>query len=48
MAEEVFFRRFLQRTLQNLLPKQQILAVIIASLIFGITYFQGRLIYIYI
>ncbi|UZW39084.1 CPBP family glutamic-type intramembrane protease [Rickettsia conorii] len=45
MAEEVFFRRFLQRTLQNLLPKQQILAVIIASLIFGITYFQGRLIY---
>ncbi|MFP3120439.1 CPBP family intramembrane metalloprotease [Rickettsia sp. R2] len=35
MAEEVFFRGFLQRTLQNLLPKQQILAVIIASLILG-------------
>jgi len=46
IAEEVFFRGFLQRTLQNLLPKQQILAVIIASLIFGIAHFQGGLIYI--
>ena len=36
MAEKVFFRGFLQKTLQNLLPKQQILAVIIASLIFGV------------
>ncbi len=35
---------FLKRTLHNLLPEQQILAVIIASLIFGITYFQGKII----
>ncbi|WP_410526319.1 type II CAAX prenyl endopeptidase Rce1 family protein [Rickettsia montanensis] len=34
--------KFLQRTLQNLLPKQQILAVIIASLIFGIAHFSRR------
>ncbi|WP_041816756.1 CPBP family glutamic-type intramembrane protease [Rickettsia akari] len=34
IAEEVFFQEFLQRTLQNLLRKPQILAVIIASLIF--------------
>jgi|GEM_PF-862976 len=45
-SEEVFFRGFLQKTLQNLLPKQQILAVIIASLIFGATHFQGGLTYI--
>ncbi|WP_231288744.1 CPBP family glutamic-type intramembrane protease [Rickettsia rhipicephali] len=32
MAEEVFFRGFLQRTLQNLLPKQQILTVIYYSI----------------
>ncbi|WP_032139546.1 CPBP family glutamic-type intramembrane protease [Rickettsia tamurae] len=36
MAKEVFFRGFLQRILQNLLPKQQILAFIVASLIFGV------------
>ncbi|MGX6960583.1 MAG: lysostaphin resistance A-like protein [Rickettsia endosymbiont of Pentastiridius leporinus] len=45
-SEEVFFRGFLQRTLQNLLPKQQILAVIIISLIFGLTHFQGGIVYI--
>ncbi|KIJ89145.1 CPBP family intramembrane glutamic endopeptidase [Rickettsia asembonensis] len=46
IAEETFFRGFLQRTLQNLLPNRQILAVIIASLIFGVAHFQGGLIYI--
>lgn len=46
MAEEVFFRGFLQRTLQNFLKNQQIIAVIIASLIFGVAHFQGGLIYI--
>ncbi|WP_342269491.1 CPBP family intramembrane glutamic endopeptidase [Rickettsia endosymbiont of Orchestes rusci] len=46
MSEEVFFRGFLQRTLQNLLKKQQILAIIIASLIFGVAHFQGGIIYI--
>lgn len=46
MAEEVFFRGFLQRTLQNLLSNRQILAIIIASLIFGVAHFQGELIYI--
>ncbi|WP_331370598.1 CPBP family intramembrane glutamic endopeptidase [Rickettsia hoogstraalii] len=39
-------RFFLQRTLQNLLPKRQILAVIIASLIFEVAHFQGGIIYI--
>lgn len=46
IAEEVFFRGFLQRTLQNFLKNQQIIAVIIASLIFGVAHFQGGLIYI--
>ncbi|HJD60197.1 MAG TPA: CPBP family intramembrane metalloprotease [Rickettsia endosymbiont of Omalisus fontisbellaquei] len=46
MAEEVFFRGFLQRTLQNLLPKQQILAVIMGSIIHGLAHFRGGLIYI--
>lgn len=46
MAEEVFFRGFLQRTLQNLLQKHQILAVIVTSLIFGSAHFHGGLIYV--
>ncbi|XVN41184.1 MAG: CPBP family intramembrane glutamic endopeptidase [Rickettsia endosymbiont of Argas persicus] len=45
-SKEVFFRGFIQRTLKNLLPKQQILALVIASLIFGATHFQGGLTYI--
>lgn len=45
-SEEVFFRGFIQRTLQNLLPKQQILALLIASLIFGVAHFQGGLTYV--
>ncbi|WP_256621229.1 CPBP family intramembrane glutamic endopeptidase [Rickettsia sp. TH2014] len=45
IAEETFCRGFLQRILQNLLPNQQILAVIIASLMFGVAHFQGGLIY---
>lgn len=45
-SEEVFFRGFLQRTLQNLLPKQQMLALVIASLIFGTAHFQGGLTYV--
>ncbi|WP_341789577.1 CPBP family intramembrane glutamic endopeptidase [Rickettsia endosymbiont of Polydrusus tereticollis] len=46
MREEIIFRGFLQRTLQNLLKKQQILAIIITTLIFGFAHFQGGLIYI--
>ncbi|MCC8377708.1 MAG: CPBP family intramembrane metalloprotease [Rickettsia endosymbiont of Graphium doson] len=45
-SEEVFFRGFIQRTLQNLLPKQQMLALVIASLIFGVAHFQGGLTYV--
>ena len=45
-SEEVFFRGLIQRTIQNLLPKQQILAFAIASLIFGAAHFQGGLTYI--
>ncbi|HJD55768.1 MAG TPA: CPBP family intramembrane metalloprotease [Rickettsia endosymbiont of Pyrocoelia pectoralis] len=45
-SEEVFFRGFLQRTLQNLLLKRRILAVIITALIFGLTHFQGGIVYI--
>lgn len=45
-SEEVFFRGFIQRTLQNLLPKQQILAIVIAALIFGVAHFHGGLVYI--
>ncbi|MCC8467959.1 MAG: CPBP family intramembrane metalloprotease [Rickettsia endosymbiont of Eriopis connexa] len=46
MAEETFFRGFLQRTFQSLLPKQQILAIIIASIIHGLAHFYGGLIYV--
>ncbi|HJD61852.1 MAG TPA: CPBP family intramembrane metalloprotease [Rickettsia endosymbiont of Columbicola hoogstraali] len=45
-SEEVFFRGFIQRTLQNLLPKQQMLAVIITTLIFGAMHYRGGLTYI--
>ncbi|KJV92317.1 CAAX protease self-immunity family protein [Rickettsia bellii str. RML Mogi] len=45
-SEEVFFRGFIQKTLQNLLPKQQMLALVIASLIFGVAHFQGGLTYV--
>lgn len=45
-SEEVFFRGVIQRTLQNLLPKQQILAIIIAALIFGASHFHGGAVYI--
>ncbi|MFY9589776.1 CPBP family intramembrane glutamic endopeptidase [Rickettsia endosymbiont of Halotydeus destructor] len=45
MSEEIIFRGFMQRTLQDILKKQQILAIIITSLVFGFAHFQGGLIY---